>query len=57
MKTVHIMMIGHGFVLTQGQMIGQILRIMSIHVTVGRVGITSHAKRRFEELDTRHVGK
>ena len=52
MKTVHITMIGLGFVLIRNQRIEQILRMMSIHVTVGRVGRTSHAKRRFEELDT-----
>ena len=40
----HITMIGLGCVLIQRQMIGQILRIMSIHVTVGRVGRISHAK-------------
>lgn len=51
-KLVHITMFFLGYALIQKQMIEQVLRIMSIHVTVGRVGRTSYAKRRFEELDT-----
>lgn len=50
-QLAHIMMIGLGFVLIQKQMIEQVLRIMSTHVTVGRVWRTSHAERRFKELD------
>ena len=48
-------MISVGYALIQKQMIEQILRIMSINVTVGRVGRTSHAKRRLEELDTEYA--
>ena len=47
-QLAHITMIGLGYALIQNQMIEQILRIMSIHVTVGRVGRTSHAKRRLK---------
>ena len=51
-KLAHITMIFLGFALIQKQMIEQVLRIMSIHVTVGRVWRTIHAERRFKELDT-----
>ena len=47
-EIAHIMMIGLGYVLIQKHMIEQTLQIMSINVTVGRVGRTIHAKRRFE---------
>lgn len=45
-------MISVGYALIQKQMIEQTLQIMSINITVGRVRRTSHAKRRFEKLDT-----
>ena len=51
-QLAHITMIGLGYALIQKQMIEQTLQIMSINVTVGRVGRTIHAKRRFEKLDT-----
>ena len=41
-------MTGHGFVLTLILMIEQILRIMSIHVNVGRVGRNKMAKMHFD---------
>ena len=51
-KLAHITMIFLGYVLIQKHMIEQTLQIMSINVTVGRVGRKIHAKRRFEKLDT-----
>ena len=47
-QLAHITMIGLGYALIQKHMIEQTLQIMSINVTVGRVGRTIHAKRRFE---------
>lgn len=56
-KPVHITTISLGFALIQRQRIEQISRIMGIHVTVGRVGRISHAKRRFEGLETGYANR
>ena len=51
-QPVHITTIFLGFALIQSLRIEQILLIQNADATVGRVGRTINAKRRFEELDT-----
>lgn len=50
MPAVHTMMISLGYVLTRNQRIEQILRIMRINVTVGRVWRTIMTNKDIEEM-------
>lgn len=49
-KLAHITMIFLGYVLTRNQRIEQILRIMRINVTVGRVWRTIMTNKDIEEM-------
>lgn len=51
-EPVHITMISLGYVLIQKQRIEGISQVQNTDATVGRVGRTIHAKRRFEKMDT-----